>query len=256
MTRLSTAPLYQQVKEMLQQQIAAGKLQPGDRIPSERELCQQLGMSRTTIRQALSEAVNEGLLLRVHGKGTFVAHPFGPNIDQELFAITSFERTMRASGLKPSLIMLEVTQVPVDMEMARLLDMRPGTMVLRIDSLGTGNEIPMVLFHSWLPSQIGLPLLDEARQHEADGHFFSLYELHAQHTGQRWVTAHQTFEAALATAEQAHHLQIEAGAPVFMVKSVFESQDKTPIEYRRAVYRADRYRFHVTRKHVLKEHGL
>src|SRR5690242_10763453 len=116
-------PRYYQLKEILHAKIRAGQWQPGVLIPSERELCEQYGLSRMTVRQGITELVREGLLYRVQGKGTFVARP---RITQQLMVLTGFSQDMIARGCVPGAQVLDQRMVPASQEVAERLRVREG----------------------------------------------------------------------------------------------------------------------------------
>src|SRR4029079_18357431 len=113
-------PKYYQVKRQLLELTAA--LDPGSPVPPERELGRSYGTSPTTVRQARAELVIEGRLLRMQGKGTFVAKP---KVAQPL-ELASYTEGMRAHGLHPQTKILDIGYVTADEELATLLDVRPG----------------------------------------------------------------------------------------------------------------------------------
>lgn len=242
-------PLYRQVKEEIVGRIERGELQPHDRVPSERELCQLYGLSRTTVRQAIGEAEKEGLVYRIQGKGTFVAKP---KITQGLFRITSFERSMRARGVVPRIKILKWRRLPVDIPLGKLLDLDVEAEVLELTMLGLGNEEPMVLYESSLVWSLGEIVKDRALAAAAEGRCFSMYQLYAPEVGRRFVVE-QTFEAGLADGRLAEVLATEVGSPVFSVTSLIRAENGRPVELRRAFYRGDKYRFNVTREFTLEE---
>lgn len=237
-------PLYQQVKELIRREVESGRWQVDERIPSERELCEMYKLSRTTVRQAIGDAVNEGLLYRIQGKGTFVAKP---KIDQELIRFTSFADTMRARGLSPAMTILSVITEPADVSIASLLNLGRHEDVVIIGLLGMGSGDPMVYYQSYLPQRLGLQVAEEASRRADAGSCFAPHEIVAEMRGIKKITAEQTFEAAQAQEEVARRLGIRKGAPVFITTSIFSGEDDRPFEYRRAIYRGDKYKFHVTR---------
>ena len=113
-------PKYYQVKRQLLELTAA--LEAGSPVPPERELARSYGTSRTTVRQALAELVVEGRLLRMQGKGTFVAKP---KVAQ-LLELASYTEGMRAHGLHPQTKILDIGYVAADEQLAALLDIRTG----------------------------------------------------------------------------------------------------------------------------------
>ncbi|HHY93479.1 MAG TPA: GntR family transcriptional regulator, partial [Firmicutes bacterium] len=111
MEHSSPIPLHVQLTEILRGWVESGELGPGERIPSERELCERFGVSRTTVRQALAEAEQEGMLTRIHGKGTYAA---AAKIAQPLVRITSFAETIRSRGQVPTMTVLGARTVVAD----------------------------------------------------------------------------------------------------------------------------------------------
>lgn len=244
MTAGKTIPLYQQVKEKLNDLIS--KSSPGDRIPPERELCLTFNLSRTTVRQAIQEAVNEGLLYRVQGKGTFVARP---KIRQELFGVTTFKETITSRGMVPRVKILEVRHMPANLQTARLLNISPSEEIMYLSLIGFADNEPIVLYHCYLPAQIGGPTLAEARKKEQAGEAFSTFELYRDCCGVRSRVTNQTFEATLAEEGLAVLLNIKKGDPVFRVTSIIYDYDDQPVEFKQAFYRGDKFNFNISRLH-------
>jgi GntR family transcriptional regulator len=241
-------PLHAQLREILQNWIESGQLARGERIPSERELCERFRVSRTTVRQALAQAEREGLLVRIHGKGTFVAPP---KIAQPLVHITGFADTIRARGQEPAMRVLGVRSVPADVALAALLGTEAGAPLTEISILGLADGEPMVLYVSHLPPGLGPQVADKARERAGQGRPFTMYELYGEILGLRTVKVQQTFEAAPADETTARILHLRRGAPVFAVTSLVRDDRGNPLEHRRATYRGDKYRFNVQREYQL-----
>lgn len=226
--------------------IDCGELRRGERLPSERELCERFRVSRTTVRHVLAQAEQEGLVLRVHGKGTFVSQP---KIAQPLVRITGFAETIRAQGQEPGMRILNTRTLPADVAMAALMGIPPGAPITEFTTMGLADGEPMVLYLSHLPPQLGPQVVELARERTAKGVAFTMYELYGQILALQAVTVHQTFEASAADDAAAAALGIHGGAPVFVVTSLVRDSEGSLLEHRRALYRGDKYRFNVQRQY-------
>ena len=129
-------PLYQQLKERLRAEIARGAYTPGDQLPAEPELIRLYGVSRITVRQALSGLEVEGLIVRRHGKGTFVAER---RIAHDLVRLTDFVEDMELAGLAPSSRVLRFAREATTHEVAEALNIPVGTEVVCVDRLRCGS---------------------------------------------------------------------------------------------------------------------
>lgn len=232
-------PLYLQLKRLIKTQIQEGRLTAGDRVPSERELSDQYGMSRMTARQALIELVREGLLYREQGRGTFVAVR---KVSQGLLTVTSFTEDMHNRGVVPTSILLSLhTGIPSMPERERL-GLPLGQMMVRIRRLRLGDGRPMAIEEASLPQNVveGIEGYDLTRG--------SLYA-YLKSRNIELNGAHQTLEAILADEEQAELLAVPPGAPLLLLERLSYDQDARPAEFVRAVYRGDRYQFYVELGH-------
>jgi len=238
-------PLYVQLKQDLFQQMNLGQLKPGQPIPSERSLCAKYRISRTTVRQALSEMINAGILSRKQGKGTFVIER---RVNQGLVRIVNFERTVLELGLKPSTQVLGNDVIPADIQMAKILDVPLTSQILKLTLLGKGDATPFVLYESYFPLQFGQRMAKKAAQLEKKGAPFSTYDLYERMGSITPRSVAQTFEAITADDRLAAIMKLRKGLPIFMITSIFQTADQRPLEFRTALYRGDRYKFHLTRE--------
>jgi len=244
----SPEPLYRQVGQYIRRQVHTGAWKPDTRIPSERELCQQFGLSRTTVRQALDDAVSEGLLYKIQGKGTFVSPH--RRVNQQLFQITTFTDTLKARGLVPGLEILELCLEPVDFQMAKLLDVSINAEVIRLNSLGLGNDEPMAHYSSYFPRDIVDVGIEELRAMlVAQDEQYFVIELYARQNGFTELLAEQKLEATRADEVVADRLGVPVGTPIFNITSLVTSPDGRPVEFRIASYRGDKYSFNVQRSY-------
>lgn len=229
----SATPYYLQLKRVIESQVASGALQPHSRIPSERELSEQFGISRMTARRALLELTREGRIYTSVGKGTFVAEP---KIRQNLQALTSFSEEMRARGMRPAARVLRRELCPAGAEVAAGLRIPPETPVLCLERLRLADDEPMAIERA----HFAFPAMGELRELALSG---SLYELLRERFGLVPAEAIQEFEARLATPPEQDLLRIGAGAAVLTLTRTTLDQTQRPFEFVQATYRADRYRF-------------
>jgi len=238
-------PLYRQLMGILHQQIEQGKFKPDHLIPSERSLCDTYKISRITVRQALSEMINEGTLYRKQGKGTFVAKR---KINQGLVRFVNFSKTVLDLGMNPSTKILGNDIVPADIQMARVLDIPVTSQVLKLSLLGTGDGEPLVLYESYFPLSLGKKMAEEARKREKEGIPFSTYDLYGEPSGIFPAQVNQTLEAVNADDRLSSLMRVRKGSAILMITSVFLGLDQCLLEFRKAMYRGDWYKFHITRE--------
>jgi GntR family transcriptional regulator len=241
MLKSGPLPRYYQLKEIIREKVSTGQWLPGSLIPSERELCEQYGISRMTARQSITELVNEGYLYREQGKGTFVAQP---KITQQLVTLTGFTQDMQARAQRPSTKVLEKEMAPVDATTAVKLRVKPGQLLFRVKRLRLADGAPLAI-ETCLISFMGCEkLLDEDMENQ------SLYNLLETKYGMPPVEAEQELEAGLAREDEARLLQIPTGGPVLLIRRITYTERGQPLEFAKSVYRGDKYRFysHLTRK--------
>ncbi len=227
-------PKYYTVKRQLLDLTVT--MAPGSPVPPERELAQRYRTSRTTVRQALAELVVEGRLLRMQGKGTFVAKP---KVAQ-LLELASYTERMRTHGLNPRTQILDIGYVTADEKLARLLGIRPGGRALRIHRLRLADGEPMSIDTSHLPARRFPGLRKELQRHS------SLYETLAEVYGVEPAEGEETIETVLAGPHDARLLCVDVGLPLLLLSRHAFDRDGKPLEWAQSWYRGDRYKF-VTR---------
>lgn len=221
-------PKHQQLRNILAE-LATTQLQPGDMLPSERQLCADYGVSRITVREALGQLVSEGLLVRSQGKGTFVAH----RPARSRLHIASFHEDMRRMGLEPSTVVLAAAPVVPPAQTLARLRLPAGRTAYHVRRLRLADRVPMSVDDAWYNADL-LPGLDQ-RNLQA-----SLYDTLARHYGRPIDHAEQTVGAALAGEEMGRLLGIPGSGPVLRFDRVSYSRGE-PVEHARSWYRADRY---------------
>ncbi|HEY7430779.1 MAG TPA: GntR family transcriptional regulator [Streptosporangiaceae bacterium] len=229
-------PKYYQVKRQLLE--LTRTMAPGTPVPPERELARDYGTSRTTVRQALAELVIEGRLLRMQGKGTFVAMP---KVAQML-ELSSYTEGMRAQGLDPRTVVLDTGYIAADDELATLLGVRPGSRILRIHRLRLADGEPMSVDASHLSARRFPGLRRSLDRHP------SLYETLATDYGVQIAEARETIETGLADPRDARLLGVDVGMPLLLLSRQAFDSTGAPVEWAQSRYRGDRYKL-VTRLH-------
>lgn len=239
-------PLYQRLFGSINTRIQKGDWAADAQLPSERDLSEQFGVSRSTVRQALEQLSRVGLLKKIQGRGTFIA-AHGP-ITQPLQRVTAFREALAAQGLEPGLRIVSRTQVPCDVVLSRVLGVPPEAGLLHLVYLGLGDNDPLAIYRSYFAAGKVAPLVEPFERMAASGAPpRMLSELYAERAGLHELRAEQTFEVGLATTEDARLLGLERPAAVFNVTSLISTLSGEAVEYRLAVYRGDRYKFNIER---------
>lgn len=226
-------PAYMQLRQALATAIAGGSLRPGLALPSERELAQQLGLSRMTVRRAFEELKQLGLVEQRQGSGTYVR---GRALEQVLDRVLGFTDEARTLGLRPGAWVLDAERLAADGDVASALQIEPGTEVLRVTRLRSADDTPLALQSAHLPPHLGKLSLDAL---ERSG---SLYGSLRDQFGIRPARAHQSVGARLPTKRECALLEIARDVPVLDQERTTYGVDGRPFEFVRSAYRGDRYR--------------
>ncbi len=228
------APLYSQIADNLLDQIEAGKLTPGDRLPPERDLSQQLGVNRLTLRRALRVLESQGLLVRRQGAGTYIAEP---KIERQADQLISFTKGMSQRGYKPGARVIHCLQRPAEAAAARLLKLKAAATVYDIHRLRLLNGEPVLLERYLLPAARfpGLHKHNLSRR--------SMYEVLEKEYGVTVSQARQSLEPVIAAEYEAELLRVKPGAPLMLERRLSFDAAGRPIEYGKDLYRGDRFRF-------------
>lgn len=218
---------YVRVRDYLRSMVTH-ELGVGDPIPSERLLCEQFGVSRMTVRQAVDALVVEGLLTREQGRGTFVA-PTKVDLEARL---ASFGEEMQRRGMVPSSRVLAAEVVQATPDVADALDLLPGELVYFLYRVRYADGEPMAVEQSWLPQRLAPGLFDGGVPESIYG------QLRRRGLEPDW--GEDTVAASEADAQDAELLGIEPGKAVLrFARRTFAGE--TACVYSRSAYRADRY---------------
>jgi len=206
-------------------------MEVGQAIPSERRLCEQLGVSRLTVRAALDDLVREGHLTRRHGSGTYVSRP---KISQSL-TLTSFSEDMRRRGMVPGSHTLELSIVAAGARLGRRLQLSPEAPIVRVKRLRLADGEPMALEVLHVPKDI-VPGLTRAELENR-----SFYDLLAERYGVVIASGTQTIEPTVTNEEESEALGVPLHSPAFLFERTTLNDAGRPIEFVRSFYRGDRY---------------
>jgi GntR family transcriptional regulator len=225
-------PKHAQLRDALAELAATAG--PDVAIPSERELMADHGVSRATVRKAIDGLVTDGLLQRIHGKGTFVARP---RLESRLH-LASFSQDMRRRGLTPSTRLLSIDQDRPPTDVAKELDLGGDGTAWRVDRVRLADGQPIALENGWYPFD-ALPGLD---RQDLGG---SLYEIFSDRYGLVIDSAEQTLWGESADAATARRLDAELGTPLLVFRRIAAASGR-PLEYVVSRYRGDRYQLHMS----------
>jgi GntR family transcriptional regulator len=231
------APLYERVESVLAGDIADGSLPPETQLPSEDGLVARFNVSRTTVRKAIQNLVERGLVEVRRGKGTFVTQP---KITQELTELTGFVEDMQALGRTPTARLLDKRVVSADATVAHHLALAPGTLVVRLRRVRLADAVAISFDETYLPRELGEKVADNDLATEP---VFALLEIKYDTP---LVEAEYKLEAAAADPVTAQALQVSAGSPIFLIERTSYTTGNRPVDYERLHYRGDLIRF-VTR---------
>jgi GntR family transcriptional regulator len=225
----SPVPLYHQAAQALEQAIEDGRLPRGSKLEGELDLAEQLGISRPTMRAALKQMVDKGLLIRRRGIGTMVA----TKPVRRAVALTSLYDDLKESGREPTTRVLDFEETVCPPEVAEQLELGPAAPVLRFERLRIAGDDPIALMRNFVP--VGL-LGIEREDLEQTG----LYDLFRR-AGITPHVATQRVGARKAGDEEAELLEMEVGDPVLtMTRTAYDTAGR-PIEYGSHSYPAETY---------------
>jgi GntR family transcriptional regulator len=209
----------------------AVSLGPGAALPSERLLAQHYGLARMTVRSELDRLVTEGLVYRLHGRGTFVAER---RVAQAM-ALSSFSEDMRARGMTPGSIVRSQELIEAGPFLAGSLEVAPGAPLAEIERVRTADGDPVALERAYLPTE-RFPGIEQADLSE--GSLFGLLESRYQLI---LADADQRVVAVTIEPGEADLLQVAEGAPGLRFHTLARGRDGTPAYFASSLYRGDRY---------------
>jgi len=231
---LSPVPLYSQLKEILRTRILDGTYPPLSRMPSEAELGKAFDVSRITVRQALGDLQKEGLIFKIHGKGTFVAKP---KAFQNVSTLQGLGESMSQRGYEVINRLRSFKVVPADAQVAARLQVAEGENVVQIKRARLVNRELVSLEITWLPEAVG------KRLEKADLVSRDIFLILENDCALPLGHADLAIDAILADAELARALEVEEGSPVMRIERLTHTADGAPLDYEHLYYRGDAFQY-------------
>ncbi|MFZ0543848.1 MAG: GntR family transcriptional regulator [Candidatus Promineifilaceae bacterium] len=240
----SSTPLYLQLEEILRGQIDQGSLAPGDALPSENELVDAYRVSRTTVRKALDRLADDGVVVRVQGKGTYVSKA---EVTQDLRSLRTISEVLTQAGLIPE---VEVAAVDVNhaapLQVLEELNLPEGSMIVQVKRRHLVNGEPIAYAVIYLSNRFQWRFSAEELRYQS---IYTWLETQEQVLVEKGV---QVICAQAASDEVARALALEPGAPVLKVVNTSTAETGIPIEHTEFYFPPERYVLAVTlrRTHV------
>lgn len=227
----SSKPLYLQLKNILLERIITGAYQTEEKLPSERDLSQELNISRMTVREALKALINEGYIYTQMGKGTYV-NEIKYRQDTTL---TSFTQQMKEMGFEVSSKVINFSLEPVTPNVMSRLEIKPNDLVYKLTRLRYANNKVMAIETVFLSARLckDLDQYDFSKE--------SLYAILRKKYGLHLVLAEQTAVASLANDEENRLFETKPPAAVLRIKRITKTDHNVVAEYVESIYRGDSY---------------
>lgn len=225
--------LYQQLRSQLRRDIVAGVYPVHSRIPSEMELCRRYQVSRVTVRRALGALVNDGLLERYQGKGTFVSVP---RLSKSLRDVNSFSSACLAMGCEPQTKLIAAHLIPGDELLSAALSCSPEEHLVEMIRLRLADDKPVMLEINHFPAAYAWLI-----QERLDGSLYDLLKTRGVEPGQ----ASHEISLCYADERDAKWLDVEKGSALLYLNEIIYDADGQPLHTSRQHIRGDRFTFRI-----------
>jgi GntR family transcriptional regulator len=241
----SQQPLYAQIKDLLRSRILSGAYAPLSQMPSEHDLCVMFDVSRITVRQALGDLQKEGVLFKLHGKGTFVSKP---KAFQNVTSLQGFSEAMSSMGYEILNQLRSFQVVQADRHIAGRLGLAQGTEVAEIHRVRLLNRAPVSLEITWVPATLGKRLA------QADLETRDIFLILENDCGISLGHADVSIDSMLADKDIASALRVDEGSPILRIERLTHDEAGRPIDYEYLYFRGDtfQYRLRIDREKTRK----
>src|ERR1700722_514946 len=229
-----SAPLYSALETQLAAAISSGEFPVGSQLPTEEQLIRRFAVSRTTVRKAIQNLSDRGLIEIRRGTGTFVAQP---KILQDLTELTGFVEDMELLGRAATARLVDRRVISADSDVARHLGLPTGANVMRIQRVRLADGVSISFDETYLPLHIGGKIVTH------DLEVNPIFALLEQRYDIPLVEADFNLEAASADQQIAFELGVPVGSPIFLIERTSYTVGDRPVDYEKLYYRGDLIRF-------------
>jgi GntR family transcriptional regulator len=232
----SEVTLYQQIYDDIKHKIGSGEYREGQALPSEAKLCEIYGVSRVTVRKALEELENAGVIERIRGKGPIVARP---KLRRNMSSLGSLQDQIREAGMTPSSVISEIRRVSAEGQIAEILQAQEGEPLVCYRRLQMGNGVPLADQRVYLREKYcpGFDPMDLQTQ--------SLYDILEKRYSLNLNYCDQTITNQRPTAGQIESLHLTNRNSLLFTKRLTVLTNGEPVEYTETAYVPDRYELHM-----------
>ena len=227
-------PAYLQIHDQIKKEIDEEVWQSGQRLPSERDLAETFQVSRMTLRQAITLLVEEGVLERRVGSGTFVA---STRVQEKMRGTTSFTEIMKSQGKTPSSQLISYRRTLPSKQEVEKLGINKTENIIRMERVRYADKLPVVYEVASIPEKF----IKNFNKEEITSHFFQTLQEHGYKIGK----SQQTIYARLAKEKIAHYLGIPRGHAILALTQVSYFEDGTAFEYVKSQYVGERFEFYL-----------
>ncbi len=231
-------PKYLQISTWLRESILMGRYETGEKLPSEIELAHMCGVNRNTLRQALGELTSQGIIRKVKGLGTFVTAVEPVALTHKLNRISSFAQELSQAGIREQTRLLEKGYEAPPAHVARSLALTPGSRVIAVRRLRTGDNLPLIYEETYLPVDIFDGILDM----DLTG---SMYEIFTRRFNVPLARCEQSIRAVNLNRKVAGLLGLKPNSAALYMESVTYNDRNLPVEVLCCYFRGDKYAFEV-----------
>lgn len=241
--QVSPVPLYTQIKDILRDGILDGTYQEHQQMPSESELMSTFSVSRITVRQALGDLQKEGLIFKIHGKGTYVSKP---KAFQNVAELQGFGEAMSSMGYETFSRVVSLKNLKAGAAVGARLEVSSSEEIMELRRVRYLNRAPISLDVTYVSKAIGERLAKEDLAHR------DVFLILENDYGYALGGAELQIESMLADEYLARQLQVEEGAPVLRIERLTMTAEGKPIDFEYLYYRGDafQYRMRIERSHV------